>query len=354
MYRPTSLEKRAGERKAIEENLARRVRSAGKTFAFNEKHDKTKPIDVFFQDTHEGLVLFIIYYTQACRYMVCSGCTLPSTSSQRYIDTSAILAQTRYIFTLPEVQRRARDVKKVIASNQGSMLDQETFSTAALGHLVAKCIEYLPNMEVLTLETREEYVEDSELLLLAQALQDNETPATLELAIGLEMFDKEKRNHVFRKGLSNDKLHRLAERLAQHDFRLKCYFMFKPIPGLTNEEAIHDVHEAITYLSDLQSRTPGSHISIHLNPTYVAQGTPLADAFERGDYTPPRVEDLIRAIRFGEDNGVPIFVGLNDEGLAVEGGSFIRPGDTDDEALLAIIAEFNRTQDYNLFKHLPG
>ncbi|HAU66527.1 MAG: hypothetical protein A2017_19490 [Lentisphaerae bacterium GWF2_44_16] len=349
MFRPTNPQRRAQTREEIKIDLLRRLKGCGKTFTFDETHDKNQPIDVFFQETHKGLVLFVIFYTQACRWMVCSGCTLPSTSSQKYVDTRAIMAQTRSIFQRPEVLARAKQIKKVIVSNQGSMLDQETFSTAALCHFVAKCIEHLPNMEVLTLESRPEYIEESELLLLAQALQDNETPATLEIAIGLEMFDKHKRNHMFRKGLSNDRLQDLAQQLARHEFRLKCYFMFKPILGMSNEEAIEDVRGAITYLGDLQHRMPGSSISIHLNPTYVGQGTPLKDAFDRGEYLPPRVEDLIQAIRHGEHHGIPIFVGLNDEGLAVAGGSFVRPGD---ETLIELIAEFNRTQDYRLFDNV--
>ena len=57
--------------------------------------------------------------------------------------------------------------------------------------------------------------------------------------------------------------------------------------------------------------------------------------------------DLARAALHGEGKGIPIFLGLNDEGLAVDGGSFLRPGD---EPVVAQLEKFNRTQDYEILR----
>ena len=74
---------------------------------------------------------------------------------------------------------------------------------------------------------------------------------------------------------------------------------------------------------------------MHLNPTYVASGTVLAEKFKAGQYSPPKLTDVAKAVlsgrQFLKSRRINIFVGLNDEGLAVEGGSFIRPGDEDGE-----------------------
>lgn len=350
--RATSLEERVQQRAAVEAQIMRGLHAANKTHGFDNIHDPKKPITHFFQETHEGLVLFVIFFTQACRWMRCAGCTLPSTSALRHIDFGDIMDQTHIIFTEPDVLARADDIQKVIVSNQGSVLDEETFPTSALIHFVAKCNKHLPNMRVLTLESRPEYVDDIELEILARALEEGKTLTTLEIAVGVEVFDNDIRNLVFGKGLRLKTLDELVERLAKHGFRLKCYFMFKPVVDahMTREQAIQDIHEAIRYLSDLTDRIPGSTISIHLNPTYAARGTPLATAFLERKYTPPHLIDVVRAVRFGEGRGIPIFIGMNDEDLAVEGGSFIRPGDED---LLPILHKFNKTQDYSLFQSLP-
>jgi radical SAM enzyme (TIGR01210 family) len=260
--------------------------------------------------------------------------------------------QTHSIFEDPMVLGRAHEIKKVIVSNQGSVLDNETFPTTALLHFVMKCNKHLPNMAVLTLESRPEYVDDVELEVLSRALEEGATPTTLEIAIGLEVFDDDIRNLIFGKGLRKQKLDALAERLAEHGFRMKCYFMFKPVldEHMSRADAINDVQGAIRYLSDVMARVPNSMISIHLNPTYAARGTPLEAALKAGKYTPPHLSDVVRAIRFGEGRGIPIFVGMNEENLAVKGGSFVRPGD---EETIRIINEFNKTQDYGLFKQLP-
>jgi uncharacterized Fe-S cluster-containing MiaB family protein len=88
-------------------------------------------------------------------------------------------------------------------------------------------------------------------------------------------------------------------------------------------------------------------INMHLNPTYVATGTELAHAFSRGEYTPPTLESVRKAALHAKNTSVSVFIGLNDEGLAVPGGSFIRDGD---RKLAALLEEFNSTRNYDLLK----
>ena len=86
---------------------------------------------------------------------------------------------------------------------------------------------------------------------------------------------------------------------------------------------------------------------MHLNVTYVAFGTLLETAFKKGQYKPPYLEDVRRAVLHAEGKGISIYVGLFDEGLAVIGGSFIREGD---EPLRDKLEQFNMTQDFSLLK----
>jgi radical SAM enzyme (TIGR01210 family) len=243
---------------------------------------------------------------------------------------------------------RREAIHKVILSNNGSMLDEVTFSSTALIYLLAKLNLHLTNLNVVSIETRPEYVDLAELEFIARVLAEGDTMTHLEVAIGFEAFDEHIRNDLFQKGLALPIFERLAQNLASYGFRLKCYFMQKPVPDMTDEEAIADIHRAIEYLGRIAQEYKVV-INMHLNATYVGAGTPLELALREGRYTPPRLRDLAAAARHARHQPISVFLGLYDEGLAVEGGAPVRPGE---ERLVAVLEEFNRTQDYDLLDAL--
>ena len=315
-----------------------------KTYAFDDDHDPTRPVAVWFQESNEGRVLFLVFYSRACRWARCLGCNLPSQSSSHHIPYRDLIAQIDEVLTRPEVVAQASSIQKVILSNNGSILDQKTFSSTALMYFMARLNLHFPNLASLCIETRPEYVEYAELVFLARALDEGETPTGLELAIGFEAFDDRVRNDVFQKGLSLAAFEDLVRETAPFGFGIKCYFMQKPVPGMSDDEAVEDIRRAIDYLAGVARRF-GSRINVHLNPTFAARGTPLEEAFLRGAYEPPQLRDVARAARHARGTPLSLFLGLSDEGLAVEGGSFLRPGD---EPLVALLERFNREQDYDL------
>jgi len=199
---------------------------------------------------------------------------------------------------------------------------------------------------VLTIETRPEYVDMEELEVLSRALEEGKTPTELELAIGFEAFDEKIRNDHFQKGLSLEAFEDMAKKTAKHKFKLKVYYMLKPVPGLSEEDAIEDVKQGIRYFDKI-ARKYNLEINVHLNPTYVAYGTVLEREFKKGNYVPPLLDGARKAVLEAEGKKVSVFVGLYDEGLAVQGGSCIRKGD---EKLVKKFEEFNKTQDYSLLK----
>ncbi|MHC5053974.1 MAG: hypothetical protein ACYTKD_04575 [Planctomycetota bacterium] len=329
---------------AAEKQITRGTREAGKSYAFDDGHDPCIPAQMWFQRSHEGDVLFVVFYSLACRWSRCLGCNLPSKSSSRHVSYRSLMMQIDRVFSDPAVLAKADSIRKVILSNNGSMLDEVTFSSSALVYLLAKVNLHLSNVSVLTLETRPEYVDLAELEFMARALREGDTPTELELAIGFEAFDERIRNEVFRKGLSLEAFGKLVEEIAPYGFRLKCYVMQKPVPGMTDTEAVDDVRQTIDYLGDVGRRT-GVKIDMHLNPTFVAAGTALAESFGRGEYLPPRLIDVAKAVAHAQGKLASVFVGLHDEGLAVDGGSFLRPGD---EAIARQIEVFNETQDFGV------
>jgi radical SAM enzyme (TIGR01210 family) len=322
---------------------------ASKTFEFVEQ-DPARPVQWWFQTASEGLVLFVVFYTQACRWNRCTGCNLPSTSSLHPIGYAPIIAQIDHVLALPDVRARLRDIRKVILSNNGSMLDEVTFPSTALFYLLSKLNLELEALQVLSIESRVEYVDWDEIAYIARALKEHSPPATLELAVGIEAFDDKIRNEAFNKGLMLPSLEKLVALMAPHRYRLKCYFMQKPVADMTDEAAVRDIQQAIDYLHGL-SVGHGIPINMHLNPTFVARGTTLEPAFVAGRYTPPQLVDVARAALHARGKSVSIYIGLNDEGLAAPGGSFLRPGQ---EKLVALLAQFNESHDFDLLQQVAS
>ncbi len=318
------------------------TQKAGKFYNFDEAHDEKLPAQMWFQESDEGLILFIVFYSQACRWSRCLGCNLPSKMSCEHVSYKALVAQIDYIFQDREVIEQRQNIRKVIVSNNGSILDEETFSSTALMYLLAQLNLNLPNLALLSIETRVEYVDVAELEFISRALAEGDTPTQLEIAIGFEAFDDYIRNSIFDKGLSLSLFEDFLGKMASYGYRLKCYFMQKPVPGMTDAEAVTDIQNAVDYLSQMATHYDVG-INMHLNPTYVATGTILEEKFRKGEYTPPLLWDVARAAWHARDKSLSIFIGLFDEGLAVEGGSFLREGD---EELVKELERFNRTQDH--------
>jgi radical SAM enzyme (TIGR01210 family) len=327
----------------IRQSLLTNTSQVGKSYSFDEGHDPARPVSWWFQESDEGLVLFVVFYTMACRWSCCTACNLPTVSSSRKVPLPALVAQIDALFADPKVQPRLGQIGKLIVSNNGSVLDEVTFQSTALMHLLVRANLDLPGLRVLSFESRPEYVDVAELEFLSRAIAEHALPTEIEIAIGFEAFDEHIRNDVFRKGLSLRAFEELVERIRRPGFRLKVYFMQKPVPGMSDEEAVLDIRRGIDYLHEVSTRS-GVHINMHLNPTYVAHGTPLAASFQAGDYRPPRLVDVVRALLHARGKAVTVFVGLDDEGLAVPGGSFLRP---EERELCSQIEAFNRSQDYD-------
>lgn len=315
-----------------------------KTYRFAEEHDENQPAQMWFQESDEGLILFIVFYTQACRWSRCLGCNLPSKSSQFHVGYRALIAQIDQVFADPKIINQKNKINKIIISNNGSILDEVTFSSTALMYLMAMINLNFPNFSVLSMETRPEYVDLAELEFLSRALKEADSSTGLELAVGIEAFDEHIRNEVFHKGVNLKVFEELVAKTATYGFRLKCYFMQKPIPGMTDEEAVLDIHRAVDYLNGIAARY-NVKINMHLNPTFVASGTMLEESFHDGGYTPPKLIDVARSAVHAEKKHISVFIGLFDEGLAVPGGSFIREGE---ELLVNRLEMFNRTQDFEI------
>ncbi len=333
---------------AINKQIIFGSQKAGKTYTFDEEHDQTLPAQMWFQESDEGLILFIVFYTQACRWSRCLGCNLPSKVSQNHVPYKSLMAQIDNVLADPAVRSRRPSIRKVIVSNNGSVLDEGTFSSTALMYLIAQLNINFPNLAVLSMESRPEYVDLAELEFISRALGEGETPTQLEIAIGFEAFDNRIRNDVFDKGLSLEIFEGLVRKMSPYGYHLKCYFMQKPVPDMSDAEAVADIKNAIDYLGRIANKYDNV-INMHLNPTYVAAGTALETAFWAGKYTPPLLEDVAEAVRYTWGKSISTFIGLSDEGLAVKGGSFLLP---DNQPLVEKLERFNCSHDFNILDEI--
>lgn len=305
-------------------------------------HDPGRPTDHWYQETHEGTTFFLVMYSRACLWARCIGCSLPSLQSKTNVSFADLMRQTDHVFAEILKPGMKKKLGKIILSNNGSVLDERTFSTTALLYFVAKMNMECPGVRMLTLESRCEYIDEAELEVLARALKEG--GANLELAVGFEAFDDKIRNKVFKKGLSLASFEKTVALAARHGFHVKAYFMLKPVVEMTEENAVADIHRAMDYLEETASKHKAV-VNMHLNPTYAAKGTQLEAAFREGRYAPPTLETLRRAAAHGKGKKISLYLGLYDEGLAASGGSFIRRGDG---PLLKRMHVFNKTQDYSL------
>ncbi len=327
-------------------NIETTTQQAGKTYDFDQGHDPRKLAQHWFQTPPEGLTLFIVFYTMACRWSRCLGCNLPSKMSKRHVPFGDLMAQVDDLFETILDEEKKTGLKKIILSNNGSVLDEETFSTTALMYFIAMMNLHCPNLSVLSIETRPEYIDWEELEIIARALNEGATPTDLEVAVGFEAYDDTIRNEYFHKGMPLPVFENMVAKLAKYGFKLKAYFMQKPVPNLSEVEGIRDIVLAIDYLDDIADRY-AIELNMHLNPTYVAAGTVLESAFHNGTYSPPQLESVRTAVLHAENKRISIYVGLNDEGLAVPGGGFVREGD---EALVQALERFNETGDFALLR----
>jgi len=315
-----------------------------KVYKNNDEHNESTLLDYWWQNSPEGKTLFVVLYTKSCAWNRCEGCNLPMLSSSKSITPQDITKQIDYIFNYIIKDDDVKNVNKVILSNNGSMFDEKTFPTPLLNYLFLQLAMKLPNLKKVALETRPEFCSDYSLQLIdnvLNSLRTEDSKIKIEIAIGFEIFDTKLRNRNFKKGLSFKLFEAFVDNVIPYGYEIKTYFMLKPIIGMTEEEGKEDIIKAIDYIDKIR-KEKNATINIHLNPTYAARETILEEAFYKGTFVPPKIPTVIELLIYANKKGIEIFTGLNDEGLAVEGGTCLR---TKDLKYVDPIEDFNQSQN---------
>ncbi|HJN78319.1 MAG TPA: hypothetical protein QGF58_30680 [Myxococcota bacterium] len=310
--------------------------------------DLTRPLFHWYVDCTSGKELVFALYTRPCRYARCAFCSLPSLAEGgERVRPQDIEAQVDWILSHYE-PTQLEQVTKVSIYTASSGLDQKCLPTRSLMYLLLKVCD-LPELELVSLETRPEYVEDWELRVLTEVLGEG---VQVEVAIGYETHDPDLRNRVLGKGLIEPELRKLMRTIADHGGALKAYLMLKPHHSLSEEGGVQEAINGLEHLRSL-GEEHGVPVSIHLNPTYIAEGCALTEELVAAGYQPPELSSVIRVAEGALSRGLPLYVGLDDEGLALQGGTFRSTG-LDAERAVAAILSFNRHQDIDRLKLEAG
>lgn len=302
--------------------------------------DKTKPLFHWYVDCSLGKELVLALYTRPCRYGHCTFCSLPNMSDGgEMVSAKDIEKQIDYILSHYS-EEQLNKIGKVSIYTASSSLDQECLPTRSLLYLTLKVCDF-PNLQLFSLETRPEYVEEWELKMLKNVLGEK---IKIEAGIGYETYSPELRNNILKKGLSVEKLHNFVDLLSENHISMKAYLMLKPHYSLSEEEGII---EAVNGVKELHSLSVEYNVPIliHLNPTYIAEGCRLTEEMLEFGFEPPELTSVIEVIRVASELKMPLYVGLDDEGQAVEGGTFRATG-LDKEKTVKALVNYNKTQDF--------
>lgn len=288
--------------------------------------DDTKP-HYFLQRPFLGEQdLVILFNTKRCRY-ACHFCNLPAKSVRYWVSAEKVLMQFEYV--LDELKNTLSVLNRLTISNEGSVLDKETFPREAL-LTIARVSHELHRVRSFVVETRLEYVEPN----LINQIKEANPRAKVNILTGFETLDPHIRNNVLVKRESLDSFLMGLDKVADCGAELTAYVLFKPSQEMTDEEAAREAEASINFLVE-QCRRRNIRLTIRLNPMYAALGTRWAEkAREIGDrYSPPRLSDVLNLARKKRLENIDIYIGLSTEGLSASWGEYTSREDFSPELL---------------------
>ncbi len=289
--------------------------------------------------------LLVVLRAPGCSYALrtggCTVCGFTAHLSTRGEAVSAAELRAQLHAAIEAHAAERSQIEHLDLYCSGSFFNDEEIPAPARALLLELAARELPALRTLLVDTRPEFVTGGALAAARAALAREGAPIALEVAIGLESADDEVRNRLIRKGFSFASFVRAAEALAGAGASLAVYLLLKP-PGLDDEAAIADVVASGRALRALSDRL-GLRVRAALEPTLVVEGTPLHDEHRAGRYRSPSLWAAVRAALGLAELGLPVHVGLSDEGLPVADRP--RGCPACERALREALAAFNRSQD---------
>ncbi len=287
--------------------------------------------------------LVISFYAQRCQFE-CSFCNLPEASHDEPLSVEQIERQIDWVFD--KYANNLDKFRQLSVGNEGSILDRQRFPKDAMEYLLQNASEKLPYLEVLSLETRPEYINREKIIETLQMTNAKK----IDVTVGFESQDDYIREVILKKNMKKNIFEKKVKLLGELGIRLTSYVLLKPSPTMSEEDGIEEAKATIEYLYKICQKY-NTEIIIYLNPVYVAKGSALAKEFALHKYKPPKIESVLKVIAQTRDlNNIPIYTGLWSENNAETYGDYtytpnfklkIKEG----------IKQFNKTQDFTSLSH---
>jgi radical SAM enzyme (TIGR01210 family) len=303
-----------------------------------------QPLSILVRQVFGVPELVVVFYTKRCQYQ-CSFCTLPLISA--YSDVSLPSIERQLSRAFEQAGAALRDVRQVSLGNEGSILDVKTFSREQLAHVMTRCAA-LPSAEGIVLETRAEFVSEE----LLDEMLEWITPCQLTLKIGLESADYEIREKILRKRMALEQFETVVELLGRKAVGLASYVLVKAHPAHSDEEGRADALNTCDYLKRLCRRC-GTSLTLRINAMYRAENSIWARWAAVEQWTPPSIFDLAEVMLDVHEDGVRVFAGLYDEGLATRDGHYEVRADFQQWALAAL-ERYNQTEEIELLRQVAN
>ena len=303
----------------------------------NETHDPNTPLYVGTRKFLGKRDLVLSFYTTKCQFQ-CTYCALPTRSASFEVTAEQINNQIDHVF-----DSKAGELggfRQLCFGNEGSALDPRRFHRESVDHLLHRAQE-MENLEVLSIETRPEYVKRDYLEHIARTTH----APRLDVTVGFETQDDFIRQTVLKKKISRRVMEDRVALLGELGIRLTSYVLIKPAPRMTDEHGVREAVATMEYLKELCDRH-GTELVIYLTPTYVAEGSYLQQTTQPGDWTPPTIQGIFDVVVAGHSLGLPVYTGLWSEELADENTDF-RGREGYDHELRKAMVRFNRDHDFS-------
>ena len=251
--------------------------------------------------------LLIIFHSKRCRYS-CNYCNLNSYNSYDWISTESIIKQFYYV--LNEVKHSLHIIDSITFSNNGSLLDEDTFPFDAFIEII-KATSKMKSLKKIVIETRFEFLSEDKV----EAIINSNKNVNLDFLIGFETLNVEIKETILGKKFDNDIFNKSLNILSEKGLSVTMYILYKPSPYFSDEQAYEEAKMTFNFLQEIckEKKIP---LTIRINPIYLSSETILGKmALEYKEYVPPNISDVFLLSKYIAGKGTPVYIGLSDEGV---------------------------------------
>jgi radical SAM enzyme (TIGR01210 family) len=191
---------------------------------------------------------------------------------------------TQFKFAISELETKKAPLSVKIYTS-GSFLDTEEIPAEARFEILRILAEDERIREVV-LESRPEYVSDSNLSGVREALGDR----TIEIGMGLESASDTVRTVCINKNFDLQMFTDALKIAKNYNIGMRSYVLLKP-PLLTERDALLDA------ISTIQKARALGVTTVSLNPVNVQKNTLVERLWTRGNYRPPWLWSVLEVLR---------------------------------------------------------